>query len=71
VARLVAAGLTNRQIGDRLGISERTAERHLENLRAKLGVGTRAQVAAWVAAVPSAAERLAAGTDTGAAPGPG
>lgn len=50
VAHLVAEGLTNRQIGRRLGISERTAERHVENLRAKLGLTSRAQVAAWVAA---------------------
>ena len=53
VARLVAGGLTNRQIGRRLAISERTAERHVENLRRKLGVGTRAQVAAWVSALPT------------------
>ena len=49
VAGLAAAGMTNRQIGRRLGISERTAERHMENLRAKLGARSRAQVAAWVA----------------------
>lgn len=68
VARLVAAGLTNRQLGGRLGISERTAERHLENLRGKLGVATRAQVAAWVAALPSPhAGPVAAVPDT---PGP-
>jgi len=48
----VGEGLTNRQIGRRLGISERTAERHSENLRAKLGVRTRTQIAAWVAALP-------------------
>lgn len=53
VARLVADGCTNRQIGRRLGIGERTAERHVENLRAKLGVRTRAQVAAWVAGLPT------------------
>jgi DNA-binding CsgD family transcriptional regulator len=46
VAGLAAAGMTNRQIGRRLGISERTAERHMENLRAKLGARSRAQVAA-------------------------
>lgn len=57
VARLVADGLTNRQIGSRLGISERTAERHVENLRAKLGVSSRTQVAMWVAGqVPTSAE---------------
>jgi DNA-binding NarL/FixJ family response regulator len=53
VAGLLADGLTNRQIGRRLAISERTAERHVEQLRAKLGVHTRAQVAVWVSAVPT------------------
>ena len=49
VARLIADGSTNGAIGRRLGLSERTVERHAENIRAKLGVGSRAQVAAWVA----------------------
>ena len=53
VAGLLADGLTNRQIGRRLAISERTAERHVEQLRAKLGVHSRAQVAVWVTAVPT------------------
>jgi predicted ATPase/DNA-binding CsgD family transcriptional regulator len=47
VAALVAEGLTNKQIAGRLFISERTADGHLEHIREKLGVGTRAQVAAW------------------------
>jgi len=47
VARFVVQGMTNRQIADALAISERTAERHLENLRVKLGVTSRAQIAAW------------------------
>jgi predicted ATPase/DNA-binding CsgD family transcriptional regulator len=47
VAALVAQGLTNREIAARLFISERTADGHLEHIREKLGVGTRAQVAAW------------------------
>jgi non-specific serine/threonine protein kinase len=47
VAQLVARGMTNRQIGRALNISERTAERHVENLRSKLGVTSRAQIAAW------------------------
>jgi DNA-binding CsgD family transcriptional regulator len=49
VAELVAAGLSNRQIAERLVISERTAEAHLEHIRAKLECRSRAQVAAWFA----------------------
>lgn len=48
VARMVAQGLTNREIGTRLFISERTVDGHLEHIREKLGVKSRAQVAAWV-----------------------
>jgi DNA-binding CsgD family transcriptional regulator/sugar lactone lactonase YvrE len=48
VARLVAEGLTNREIATRLFLSERTVDGHLEHVREKLGVNTRAQVAAWV-----------------------
>jgi DNA-binding CsgD family transcriptional regulator/sugar lactone lactonase YvrE len=48
VAAMVAEGLTNREIAARLFISERTADGHLEHIREKLGVSTRAQVTAWV-----------------------
>lgn len=47
VAALVAEGLTNREIAQRLFISERTADGHLEHIREKLGVSSRAQIAAW------------------------
>jgi pimeloyl-ACP methyl ester carboxylesterase/DNA-binding CsgD family transcriptional regulator len=50
VAGLVAEGLTNRQIADRLGISERSAESHLERIRLRLGFSSRSQVAAWYVA---------------------
>ncbi|GAA2158817.1 regulatory LuxR family protein [Humibacillus xanthopallidus] len=50
VAALVAEGLTNRQIADRLGITERSAESHLERIRLRLGFSSRAQVAAWYVA---------------------
>jgi pimeloyl-ACP methyl ester carboxylesterase/DNA-binding CsgD family transcriptional regulator len=53
VAELVAEGLTNREIGDRLGIDERSAEGHLERIRLRLGVRSRAQVAAWWVATRS------------------
>jgi DNA-binding CsgD family transcriptional regulator len=48
VAELVAQGLTNREIADRLALSVRTAESHVEQIRSKLGFRTRAQIAAWV-----------------------
>src|ERR1700686_5158635 len=50
VAGLVAEGLTNREIAKRLFISERTADGHLEHIREKLSVSSRAQVAAWFVA---------------------
>jgi DNA-binding CsgD family transcriptional regulator len=52
VARLVADGLTNRQVAVRLGITEKTAENHVDNILGKLGFASRAQVAAWVASTP-------------------
>jgi non-specific serine/threonine protein kinase len=50
VARLVAEGLTDRQIAARLVISPRTAESHVEQILARLGVRSRAEIAAWTAA---------------------
>jgi pimeloyl-ACP methyl ester carboxylesterase len=47
VARLVSQGLTNREIARTLGIDERSAEGHVERIRVRLGVRSRAQVAAW------------------------
>ena len=48
VARLVADGLSNKQIGARLLISERTVETHVRSILNKLGLNSRAQVAVWV-----------------------
>jgi len=50
VARLVAAGRSNKQIAAELVVSQRTAENHVEHILTKLGFTSRAQVAAWVAA---------------------
>src|SRR5215831_5361274 len=49
VAELVAQGLTNADIGARLGIGPRTVESHLERVRSRLGLLSRADVAAWAA----------------------
>ena len=48
VAELVAEGLTNQAIARRLSVAPRTAETHVENIRRKLQVNSRAQIAAWV-----------------------
>jgi len=61
VARLVSDGLTNRETAARLFVSERTVDGHLEHIREKLGVNTRAQVAAWVVREGAAGPAQAAG----------
>ncbi len=48
VARLVADGLSNKQIGGRLFISERTVDSHVRSILNKLGFNSRAQIAGWV-----------------------
>lgn len=50
VAGLVAEGLTNRAIAERMFIAERTVDGHLEHIREKLGVNSRTQVATWFVA---------------------
>ena len=47
VAALVARGLSNRAIARELVITEATAERHIGNVFAKLGLASRAQLAVW------------------------
>ncbi|PXX58840.1 putative ATPase [Nocardia tenerifensis] len=48
VARLIAAGYSNKRIAAELVISVRTAESHVDHILTKLGFDSRAQVAAWV-----------------------
>jgi DNA-binding NarL/FixJ family response regulator len=47
VLRLVAAGLANKQIARRLGISERTVKAHLTNVFSRIDVTDRTQAALW------------------------
>jgi predicted ATPase/DNA-binding CsgD family transcriptional regulator len=48
IALLIAHGLSNRAIAAELVISPATAARHVANILAKLGLNSRAQVAAWI-----------------------
>ena len=45
VIRLVAIGRTNKEIGGLLGMSPRTAQKHVMNVYAKLGLESRAGLA--------------------------
>jgi predicted ATPase/DNA-binding SARP family transcriptional activator/DNA-binding CsgD family transcriptional regulator len=47
IAQLVAQRLTDAQIAVRLSCSPRTAEKHVQNIRNKLGLQTREQIATW------------------------
>jgi DNA-binding CsgD family transcriptional regulator len=57
VARLVGLGLTNREIAQRLRISDRTVGAHIQNLLNKLSASNRAQIAAWSAQLLEAPPR--------------
>src|SRR6478672_9489323 len=50
IAVLVAEGLTNREIAERLVMARRTAEGHVSHILGKLSLTSRTQLAAWVAA---------------------
>ena len=57
VAELIARGLTNRQIGTRLFIAERTVDTHVGRDPGQLGCASRAQVAVIIASAAAAAAR--------------
>jgi DNA-binding CsgD family transcriptional regulator len=47
VLRLAAKGLTTSQIADRLFISPKTTDHHIQHVYNKIGVSTRAAAALW------------------------
>jgi DNA-binding NarL/FixJ family response regulator len=49
IAALVAKGLSNKKIAERLLIAPRTADTHVENILNKLGFNSRTRIAAWIA----------------------
>jgi DNA-binding NarL/FixJ family response regulator len=57
ILRLIGEGMTNRQIGERLFLAEKTVKNYISGLFAKLGMERRAQAAAYAARVFSADPR--------------
>ncbi|XCB30200.1 response regulator transcription factor [Arcanobacterium hippocoleae] len=49
VLDLIGDGLSNREIGEKLGVAEKTVKNHITSLLSKMGMQRRTQVAAWVA----------------------
>ncbi|MDR6940130.1 response regulator transcription factor [Arcanobacterium hippocoleae] len=49
VLELIGDGLSNREIGEKLGVAEKTVKNHITSLLSKMGMQRRTQVAAWVA----------------------
>lgn len=47
VLQLIARGLTNEQLGEKLFISEATVRTHVSHILGKLGLGNRTQAALW------------------------
>jgi predicted ATPase/DNA-binding CsgD family transcriptional regulator len=55
VAELIARGLTSKAIAAQLVVSEKTVDTHADHIRQKLGLRSRAEIAAWVTTVRSSA----------------
>ena len=62
VAELVALGLTNRAIAQRLFLSERTIEGHIDRAFSKLGFSSRTQLAMWIGALERSERSAESGT---------
>jgi DNA-binding NarL/FixJ family response regulator len=64
ILELIGEGLTNRQIGERMYLAEKTIKNYVSAVFAKLGMERRSQAAAYAA-------RMSAGTDQASKPRPG
>lgn len=53
VAGLISAGLSNREIADRMAISKRTVDAHLEHIYGKLRLSSRVELALWLQEHPT------------------
>jgi DNA-binding CsgD family transcriptional regulator/tetratricopeptide (TPR) repeat protein len=51
IARLIADGLTNKQIAEQLVLAPKTISAHVAHILTKLGAGRRAEIAAWCATI--------------------
>jgi two-component system response regulator DevR len=58
VLDLIGEGLTNRQIGERIFLAEKTVKNYVSNLLAKLGMQRRTQAAAFVARLDDHAHKV-------------
>ncbi|WP_433472163.1 response regulator transcription factor [Spirillospora sp. CA-142024] len=57
ILELIGEGLTNRQIGERLFLAEKTVKNYISNMFAKLGMSRRTQAAALAAQLKAASSR--------------
>jgi len=48
IAAMVASGLSNREIAEKLVISKRTVDAHVDHIFAKLGISSRVQLTVWL-----------------------
>jgi DNA-binding CsgD family transcriptional regulator len=65
ILRAVGEGSDNATIGERLFISRRTVEKHVENIQMKTGIRTRSQLVAFASRLDlSASEDLAAAPES-------
>jgi DNA-binding NarL/FixJ family response regulator len=62
ILELIAAGRTNRQIGEELYLAEKTVKNYVSNMLAKLGMGRRSEAAAYAARLAERRSSTADGT---------